>query len=141
MASKNGGLSKDDKEFLRQENQKLFENGKGVTLTKADMENPSLRVALNQAGAQRLNTNQYNQLIEMGQKKNFSRFEQLAVSFGIPSEEASRLSSVAKLESHLGKHQKEANVKRNDNNNKIKQGESQKEIRGNLGEQDILYGQ
>ena len=138
MASKHGGLSKDDKEFLRKENQKMFENGKGENLNRADMKNPSLRVALNKAGGQRLKTNQYNQLIEMGQKNNFSRVEQLAVSFGIPSEEASHLASVAKLESHLGKHQKEVTAKKNDV--MIKQAVKVNDLIGKVDGQDLLYG-
>ena len=79
MASKHGGLSKDDKSFIRKMNERLFQTGEGKNLHKEDLQNPSLRVAMQQTGAHKLSKFKYNQLLEMGQKKNYARMEQMAV--------------------------------------------------------------
>ena len=104
MASKHGGLSKDDKDFLRKTNEKLFESGEGQNLRKGDLKNPSLRVAMQKGGANTLKKNQYQQILEQGQKSNYQRVEQLALQFGLPESEATHLASVSKLENKLAKH-------------------------------------
>lgn len=75
MASKHGGLSKDDKHFLRKTNEKLFETGEAQTLNREDIKNPSLRFAMQKGGANSLKRNQYMQILQEGQKSNYHRVE------------------------------------------------------------------
>ena len=87
----------------------MFDTGKGETIKHSDMENPNFRTALNEHHG--LKKRDYNYILEMAQKKQFSRVKHHAMQCGVPEEEAVRLATVARVESQLSKHQKQASVK------------------------------
>ena len=70
------GLSKNDKKFLRDMNHKLYNEGTGENLSKEDVANPNLRVALQRLeGHKQLSKYQHAQIMEMSQKKQHARVE------------------------------------------------------------------
>jgi hypothetical protein len=70
VMSASHGLNKNDKKFIREMNGKLLENGQGENLKREDVANPSFRHALNNsAGHRQLSKYQFDQIVEMSQKK------------------------------------------------------------------------
>ena len=67
MSAKHG-MSKEDKSFIRQLNQKVFKSGMGEKIQRQDMKNPSVRKTLTEVGTN-LSTQQKNQVINAASTK------------------------------------------------------------------------
>ena len=103
MSAKHG-KSKDDSKFLREYNEKVFASGRGEHLKSEDLKNPNLRTTLQDNSI--LSKTQRDEILHVGQTKQFARVEQIATKYGISESEAKHLSSVAKAEAALNQHQK-----------------------------------
>ena len=99
------GLNKNDKKFIREMNHKLYNEGTGENLSREDVANPNLRLTLQKMqGHKQLSKYQHAQIMEMSQKKQYARVEQLAEKFGLSSNDAKHLGAVSRAEGALGQY-------------------------------------
>ena len=86
-------------------NQKLYNEGTGENLSREDVANPNLRLSLQKMeGHKKLNKYQHAQIMEMSQKKQYARVEQLAEKFGLSSKDAKHLGAISRAEGALGQY-------------------------------------